>query len=92
MHMFTVTRKYTKTRFDLVGRCHRMFYQYQQVCSTFVGIPDTDANFYPDRADISLSAPHFEVEIYDRDCKKKKKVHSVCNESTKLLRHYMKLR
>ena len=66
--MFTVTRKYTKkTRFDLLGRCHRMFYQYQQVCSTSVGIPDTDANFYPDRADISLSTSLFEVEIYDRD-------------------------
>jgi len=44
-----------------------MFYQYQQVCSTFVGIPDTDANFYPERADISLSTPLLEVEIYDRD-------------------------
>jgi hypothetical protein len=50
-----------------------MFYHYQQVCSTFVGIPDTDANFYPARADISLSSPLFEVEIYDRDCKKRKK-------------------
>jgi len=68
-----------------------MFYQYQQVCSTFVGIPDTDANFYPDRADISLSTPLLEVEVYDRD-RGGKKVQSVCNESTKLLRHYTKLR
>jgi len=68
-----------------------MFYQYQQVCSTFVGIPDTDANFYPERADISLSTPLLEVEIYDRDWGGGE-VQSVCNESTKLLGHYMKLR
>jgi hypothetical protein len=86
---FTVPRNYTHTHTHtqkhdsiFLASVRELFTNTNKCVKPFSGIPDMDANFYPDRTSHFSFYCVFKVEIYDRDCKKKSAL-DVCNESTK---------